>query len=349
MYLYTMPEDEALRLAGFDRYACSIMVFFAGVLFMGATADIENSFAVDIDERGAYRAYSSPGAKRRYQYAVLVTFLLGVNFLYSEINGLISIRQDWDASLPGQAEQITPEGLYAAWRRALDTAQIELFYCGALPPDRVEALFADTPLARPRTGAQGLPPVQIIARPAGAPREVVEEEPVTQGKLSLGFRTGGASLVSGDPAACWLLTTLYGGSTSSKLFLNVRERKSLCYYASAQFIAPKGIMMVNSGIENRDYETARDEILRQLDACRAGDITDAEIASARKTLATNWRAMLDDPLALERYWLGQAAAGTLVSPEERIEQAAAVDRARILAAAQGIALDTIYFMKGAAQ
>ena len=249
----------------------------------------------------------------------------------------------------GQAEQITPEGLYAAWRRALDTAQIELFYCGALPPDRVEALFADTPLARPRAGAQCLPPVQIIARPAGAPREVVEEEPVTQGKLSLGFRTGGASLVSGDPAACWLLTTLYGGSTSSKLFLNVRERKSLCYYASAQFIAPKGIIMVNSGIENRDYETARDEILRQLDACRAGDITDAEIASARKTLATNWRAMLDDPLALERYWLGQAAAGTLVSPEERIEQAAAVDRARILAAAQGIALDTIYFMKGAAQ
>ena len=112
MYLYTMPEDEALRLAGFDRYACSIMVFFAGVLFMGATADIENSFAVDIDERGAYRAYSSPGAKRRYQYAVLVTFLLGVNFLYSEINGLISIRQDWDASLPGQAEQIIGDRWY---------------------------------------------------------------------------------------------------------------------------------------------------------------------------------------------------------------------------------------------
>ena len=64
-------------------------------------------------------------------------------------------------------------------------------------------------------------------------------------------------------------------------------------------------MQVNSGIENRDFATARDEILRQLDACRQGDITEPELESARKTTVTNWRAMLDDPLALERYWLGQ--------------------------------------------
>ena len=83
MYLYFMPAEEALRLAGFERYACSVMTLFAGVLIMGAAVDMEGSFAVDIDERGAYRAYSSPGAKRRYQYAVLVTILIGVNFLYS--------------------------------------------------------------------------------------------------------------------------------------------------------------------------------------------------------------------------------------------------------------------------
>ena len=248
-----------------------------------------------------------------------------------------------------QARKITENKLYTAYRRALDEAQIELFYCGTLPPDAVEALFASTPLVQRRKGPFYQPQTGILSQPAGAPREVVEEEQVTQGKLSLGFRTGGSCLTGGDPAAYWMFQTLYGGSTSSKLFLNVRERKSLCYYASAQFIAPKGIMMVNSGIENKDFETARDEILRQLDACRAGDITDAEIESARKTLTTNWRAMLDDPLTLERYWLGQAAAGTLVTPEERIAQVAAVTRGDIVAAAQATALDTVYFMKGAAQ
>lgn len=105
MYLFTMPAGEAVQLAGFERYACSVTVLYAGILIMGATVDIEHSFAVDIDERGAYRAYSSPGAKRRYQYAVLGTILLGLNFLYSEFNGLLSIRSDYDISLPGRAEQ----------------------------------------------------------------------------------------------------------------------------------------------------------------------------------------------------------------------------------------------------
>ena len=107
-----MPAEEALRLAGFERYACSIMTLFAGVLIMGATVDMEGSFAVDIDERGAYRAYSSPGAKRRYQYAVLVTILIGVNFFYSEANGLRSIRADYEATLPGRVEQALGDRWY---------------------------------------------------------------------------------------------------------------------------------------------------------------------------------------------------------------------------------------------
>lgn len=112
MYLHSMPEEEAVRLAGFERYACSVIVLFAGVLIMGATVDLEHSFAVDIDMRGAYRAFSSPGAKRRYQYAVLGTVILGANFLYSEFNGLRSIQETYETSLPGQAEQIMGDRWY---------------------------------------------------------------------------------------------------------------------------------------------------------------------------------------------------------------------------------------------
>ncbi|MDO4269838.1 MAG: insulinase family protein [Eubacteriales bacterium] len=246
----------------------------------------------------------------------------------------------------GQAERITENKLYTAYRRALDEAQLELFYCGTMAPDAVEALFAAALPARGE-GAFYTPAAEIVPRPAGAPREIVEREPVTQGKLSLGFRTGGTSLLSGDTPAYWMFQTIFGGSTSSKLFLNVREKKSLCYYASAQFVGLKGILLVNSGIENKDFEVARDEITRQLEACRAGDISDAEIESARKTLTSAWRTMLDDPLTLERYWLTQAVAGTLTPPEERVGQIESVTRERIVAAAEGTALDTVYFMKGA--
>lgn len=112
LYLYSMPEEEALRLAGFERYTCSIMVLFAGVLFMRATVDIEHSFAVDIDEAGAYRAYSSPVAKRRYQYGVLLTFVVTLNFIFSEYNGLVAVRKEYGNSLPGKAEKIIGDRWY---------------------------------------------------------------------------------------------------------------------------------------------------------------------------------------------------------------------------------------------
>ena len=268
------------------------------------------------------------------------------------LNELMCENEDYGKSALGtieQAERITPETLYAAYRRALSEAQVELFYCGTMMPDEVEAHFMATPLAQPRKGTLYQPHTVVQARPAGDVREVVEDAEVTQGKLSLGFRTGGASLTGGEPAAYWMFQTIYGGSTSAKLFLNVREKKSLCYYASAQFVASKGLMIVGSGIENRNFEVARDEILHQLDLCRKGEITDAELESARKTLVNGWRTMLDDPLTLERYWMGQAAAGTLVSPEKRIEQVADITREQVIAAAQSTALDTVFFMKGAAK
>ena len=111
-----MPAEESLRVAGFERYACSVMVLAAGMLIMGAVTDMEGSFTVSIDERGAYRAYSSPAAKRRYQYAVLGTFLVAVNFLYSEVNGLRSIRQGYNDTLPGQAERIVGDHWYEGTR-----------------------------------------------------------------------------------------------------------------------------------------------------------------------------------------------------------------------------------------
>lgn len=247
-----------------------------------------------------------------------------------------------------QAAQITENRLFPAWKRALDEARIELFYCGSAAPDTVAGWFAHA-LPTAHAAARYQPHIEVRAVPDGPVREVIEQEPVTQGKLAIGFRMGGNCLTAGDPAACWLFQTAFGGSTSSRLFVNVREKQSLCYYASAQFIASKGIMQVNSGIENDKFEVTRDEILHQLALCQADDLTDDEIESARRTLTTNWRAMLDDPILLERYWLGQAVAGTLISPEQRVEQLAGVTRARVLQAAQAAAPDLVYFMKGAAQ
>lgn len=108
LYLFSMPADEALRVAGMERYACSIIVLFVGTLFLCSTIDIERSFYVQLGEDGeGYQAFYSPQTKKNYQRAVLVTLAIGLNFLYSEICGLWVIQEHYTNSLAGRVVSVT--------------------------------------------------------------------------------------------------------------------------------------------------------------------------------------------------------------------------------------------------
>ena len=88
---------------------------------------------------------------------------------------------------------------------------------------------------------------------------------VTQGKLAMGYRCS-----SDDYPAMVLANLIFGGTSNSKLFLNVRERLSLCYYASSSYARSKNILTVSSGVETADFERAEAEIGRQLQAVQQG-------------------------------------------------------------------------------
>ena len=126
-------------------------------------------------------------------------------------------------------EAITPAALYDHYRRVLASSRIELLYLGRKDAETVaaalRAMLADLPRA-------ALTPVGTeVRRSAAAVKERSEAMDVTQGQLTMGFRTG---CVAGEPeyAALHLLNDVFGGCITSKLFVHVRERLSLCYYAS---------------------------------------------------------------------------------------------------------------------
>ena len=121
----------------------------------------------------------------------------------------------------------------------------------------------------------------------------------------------------------------------SRLFLNVREKLSLCYYASSTLEKMKGLLLVSSGIEFDKYDTARAEILSQLESIRRGEIEDWELEGTRSILVNGHRSTLDDQGRLEEFWLGQSVAGLDTGIEEQVA-----------AAAQKLELDTIYFLRG---
>ena len=129
----------------------------------------------------------------------------------------------------------------------------------------------------------------------------------------------------------------------------MREKLSLCYYASSALDKVKGLMLVSSGIENESFERARGEILRQFEDLRAGGLKQDELDRARRTVQNNLRAMQDSPLQLERFWQGQVLAGADASPDELIARLDAVDRGQVMAVGRRIDLDLTYFLKGVAE
>ncbi len=241
---------------------------------------------------------------------------------------------------------LTPESLWERYQKLLNEAQVDVYYCGSAHPDRVEAALrealAGLPVNEERTD------LDCEVRITAGPEPIVVEEAmdVSQGKLALGFRTGGLTCWEEEYPALYLAVAIFGGTTLSKLFMNVREKLSLCYYASAVLEKMKGLVLVSSGIEFDKYQTAKDEILAQLEAVRRGEIEEWELEGSRRTLIGACMSTLDDQSRQEEFWLGQAAAGLEFGPEELAGRLEKVTREQVAAAARRLELDTVYFLKG---
>lgn len=239
------------------------------------------------------------------------------------------------------AAAITAESLQQCYTRLIDAGRLELFYSGSAAPERVQEALGRVVEALPRTSPSREIAVSASHPPRKEPRIVTEAMEVTQGKLGMGFACG-----SDDQSAMLLGNTLFGGSSNSKLFLNVREKLSLCYFASSIYHRQKGIITVSSGIEFANYQRAYDEIVAQLEAVRAGKLEDWEQQGARSTLINAYTSMGDSQSKLENFWLGQIATGRSETPEDLAREVREVTPDRIFQAMSTVTLDTVYFLTG---
>lgn len=236
--------------------------------------------------------------------------------------------------------------LYDHYCHILAHSRVELFYHGSCAASEVEVLLTDVLRKLPRGEVDGFSTEVRLG--AGEVREVRETMDVTQGKLAMGLRLGCTAADPTYPAAL-LMNAVFGAGVTSKLFLNVREKLSLCYYASSSLEKFKGVMVISSGVEPANFETAKNEILRQLDACRQGEISEEELESARTYLLSSLKTGMDSPARLDDYSFGQVILGLEGSMEDLACQLQTVTKAQVAQAAQRVALDTIYFIEGAAE
>jgi predicted Zn-dependent peptidase len=243
---------------------------------------------------------------------------------------------------PEDVEKITAGELYEHYNYVLSHAQAEVFAIGEFPEGTPEKLVRDM-FGGVSRGEVPDHSTKIV-RAAGEVKKAVEHQELRQGKLVLGFRTGVGEGEDGYDALK-VFNCVFGSGTQSKLFMNVREKLSLCYHCSSRIYA-KGVMMVTSGIEPANYDKARNEILAQLDEIRNGNISDEEMDSAKKRLRNSMLSVGDSPEALHSWYANNNIFSLSATPEEMIERLERVTKEDVAEAAKKITLDTEYFLCG---
>lgn len=245
-----------------------------------------------------------------------------------------------------EAAAMTARRLWDGYQDLLRGARVIFYYGGSADPRRVEEAVTRSfaPLLRPRKTAL---PCRVVEGPAGPVRRVTDRLEVTQGKLAMGFRTGGVTMGTPLYPALLVCNALYGGTAHSKLFENVREKMSLCYFASSMLDGVKGIMAVSSGVEFSDFDRAEQAILEQLEAVRRGDFTRAELDAALRAVVNGLVSRRDSQGQLRDEWLTRLLSprggldGELLA--RVVEQVTGDDVAQ---AARLIRLDTVYRLEG---
>lgn len=238
---------------------------------------------------------------------------------------------------------LSPENITDAWRQMLNKAQVRLIYQGAGDSQPIVSAFQKGfgSLAD-RVPMKKEVSVSSAHRPL---REVTERMDLKQAKMVIGLRTN----ISGQhPAvpAMRLMNALLGGTPHSLLFRNVREKLSLCYYCSSSYDRPKGVMLVDSGVEESNAGKAKDEILRQLDAVKNGNFTDEDLESARLSLVNQFHTIGDLQSTLADWYLGQSLDSKLTAPDQAAGEIEAVTRDQIVEAAQSVTPDIVYLLAG---
>lgn len=237
-----------------------------------------------------------------------------------------------------EIEKVTAADVYAAWQNVLSTAVIQITAVGSADADRISRIFAEGFSAVTRN------PMNLSTEficDCGEPSRTEEKFPVNQGKLVIGFRTS-MKHRRDNLFAMTVMNDIFGMGTYSKLFMNVREKLSLAYYCWSRFIAGKGIILVESGIDTEKEKQVTDEILLQLDDLINGR-TDPEILDSSKR-ALRERYTFVSPEGIMNWYSSQILHEEILTPEDMINGFEKVTMEDVCAAAAGLKQDTVFML-----
>ncbi len=237
-------------------------------------------------------------------------------------------------------DAITPANLYEYYQQALLEDELDLYVVGDVNVEETANTVKQLMTFENRTP-------KTIARESVQSKtdikEIKEAQDVKQGKLNIGCRT---NIYYGDEDyyALQVYNGIFGGFSHSKLFINVREKASLAYYVASRLESHKGLMLVMSGIDNKNYDQAVSIIKEQMNAMNAGDFSDEELEQTKAVIKNQLLETIDKSRGMVEILYHNVVSKAVFSLDEWISKMDAVTKEDIIKVASKIELDTIYFL-----
>jgi predicted Zn-dependent peptidase len=239
-------------------------------------------------------------------------------------------------------DNISASDLYDYYRTLLKEDQVDVYVLGDIATTEIEDTIA-TNFNREIIENEKIVAEKEKIKNQDSPKEVIDKQNVQQAKLHIGYRTNIQYQDENYPAL-QVFNGILGGFPSSKLFINVREKNSLAYYASSRLESHKGLLLVFSGIAPKDYEKARDIMQQQMTSMKDGQITEEELNETKELIVNQLLETLDHPQGIIEMLYQQVIAQANLSPDQLIEKIKNVKLEEVIEVGKHIEEDTIYLL-----
>ncbi|MDA2114118.1 pitrilysin family protein [Bacillus cereus] len=236
---------------------------------------------------------------------------------------------------------ITNESLYQYYQKVLAEDEMDLYIIGDISENAVDLVSKYFSISTRPVRERNV----LLHRRNNEEKEVVEKQELKQSKLHIGYRTF-VTYKDEDYFALQLFNGLFGGFSHSKLFVNVREKNSLAYYAASRFESHKGLLFVMSGIEAENYEKAVEIIKEQMLAMQNGEFSEEEIHQTKSVIQNQILEAIDTPRGFVEMLYHGIISDRTRPVEEWLTGIESVTKEEIVKVAKNIELDTIYFLQG---
>ncbi len=236
-------------------------------------------------------------------------------------------------------DKLTAEYVSDCYRRILSHGKIEIICSGQEIGDELKNVFIKG-LSKLQRGNISTKKSKLTP-PFSEPKEIVEKMNITQSKVAMGFSCA-IPINDEKSIALRLMSAIYGGDTSSKLFTVVREKMGLCYYCASTLDRSKGIMIAYSGVQENNREKAIRAMLDQLEEVRNGNFTQEQIEQAKASIITGLESVSDSLYGMESWYLGQILCEIERTPDTEIKAIKKLTAEDVVEAARAMKLSLIY-------